>query len=67
VAAAWSCERYEANWLASIFTAGGTRISLQYKTVFANGEGDEQFLFFLTDSRVILQNYDLQSPLLIDK
>lgn len=46
---------------------GGTRISVQYETVFANGDGHEQFLFFLTDSKVILENYDLQSPLLVDK
>ena len=54
------------DWEVNLSTFGRTVI-LQYTTRYANGSGDERFILGIRGQQVVLLNYDVKSPLLMEK
>ena len=56
----------QTRWFVNATTAG-TKVSLAYKTSFAEGEAAEQFVFLVEGDNSALYSYNVSSPILVTK
>lgn len=48
-------------------TTGGTVVTLGYEVDFSEGKGTEQFVYHVSGDKVMLFNYNVNSPLLVTR
>jgi hypothetical protein len=54
-----------ANGWRTNVTTSGTFVTLSYKSEFANGPAEENFIFVISGNSAVLQNYNINSMALI--